>query len=215
MYITPSVVMLSIANCPFLTARLVLRGCFLGEYPLSFAASVGQRETCELLLKIHEDQNKRMLELARAFYSNTEEIAGKLFTGGESRKLTKGCSVLGAKLVTKAAVRKFRGDRDVWKTKKEQENIKKLQEKAAANPLMTLEMPKAEKNGAEKNEAEKNESNDAYIDHLNSKFLNQESSQGDTALHMAVRYGHLKVIDWLLGDKAKDSMHVQKPPSSR
>ena len=182
MYITPSVVMLSIANCPFLTARLVLRGCFLGEYPLSFAASVGQRETCELLLKFHEDQNKRMLELARAFDSKRiKQIAGKLFTCEESKELTKGCSVRGAKLVTEDVVRDFRIAWDFWIN----------------------------------NEAVKNESNDDYKGHLNSKFLNRESGQGDTALHMAVRYGHLKVIDWLLGDKAKDSMHVQKPPSSR
>ena len=56
---------------------------------------------------------------------------------------------------------------------------------------------------------------DDYQDSLELDFLNKQSVHGDSALHIAVRYGHQNVMDWLIDAGANDSMHVQNSLSSR
>jgi len=104
------------------------RDCSFGEYPLSFAAAVGERKICGKLLGAYGERNK------------AEE----------------------------------------WR--------KQHDDKAL---------------------------HDDYQDSLKLDFLNKQSVHGDTALHIAVRYGRQNVMDWLIDAGANGSMQVQNSLSLR
>eukprot|EP00802_Teleaulax_amphioxeia_P001878 Tamp_01880.p2 GENE.Tamp_01880~~Tamp_01880.p2 ORF type:complete len:592 (+),score=70.47 Tamp_01880:918-2693(+) len=168
-----------------------------------------------------------MLDVVQAFKENrTRTIAGKVFTDEESKKLTEGCSVRGFLLFTEddvllracSIMRRRSLMASCWRSwaqllpGKGQECVKD----GSPEPIME-ELAKASHDEAKdaKNKAEEWEKqhddkalHDDYQDSLELDFLNKQSVHGDSALHIAVRYGHQNVMDWLIDAGANDSMHI-------
>jgi ankyrin repeat protein len=174
-------------------------GCYYGEYPLSFAASVGNVDICDLLYccwqrrvklveKEYQDRPKGACT-GKKTMSEKDEILEMIKQMTESEK--------GTPVNPRLFMNQSFKNRNTHKRLKF--DLTKRSDRHAARSL-----PEADdQSGSDRNLAS------SAVHQLMWYFVNAADSFGNTAMHMAVMHNQTGVIDWLMKiDEGRDSLEM-------
>jgi len=189
--------------------------CDFGEYPLSFAAAVGDEKLCHLLLDSYSRRLDRMILLAERERERERDLLGTISVTGDLHRqdvspqqqvveiegqwcfLKSGSHMPGEGLVsidldggqlfTKKEIRHFVRQRDEW-----------------LNKMYDV----AKRTSGQQDVAKR--SNAEHKAMMLEEFVNRQDSAGNTALHTAVsqasKHDSTLVLTWLWENKAQDSL---------
>jgi ankyrin repeat protein len=197
-----------------------------GEFPLSFAAAVGDEKLCNLLLNQYSKRLDRMFALCELQkHGATKQSAGKIFAEEEMGLITGLFSgfmpfvaASGGQLFTEQQVVDFSREMDEWITAPTREGGAGFEfDKSHDDTIADTEV-EGRKLGAVMFagswsvirsckceitlESEHHKGINKYKQVLIAAFINRQTSRGNTALHQAVIHERIPIIDWLLAHKA-------------
>jgi ankyrin repeat protein len=152
--------------------------CEYGEFPLSFAASVGDEHICHLIC----ERADHLISLA---VDGLKQLAPQVNTAHEDHDF----------FIEESEV-------NFLKTELDQVIRRNVENGEGLLEYLDGQLKKhRHSDGVSKEEQ-------FYRDLLRSAFLNRRDSQGNTALHQAVKYRRISTIDWLLNNGAEHSLSI-------
>jgi len=159
------------------TLHNAFSACDYGEFPLSFAASVGNIEICRILCEheMPDTEWEKFVTSQRNLMRQMEEMSphqSSVSPRFEGSKISKGIK---HEFLQQSKPQQKKKDKD------------KNKDKGHAQP-----------------DGDKGEEQEKDIDF--DLFVNAQDTTGNTALHMAVYHKQLKVIDWLITHGGKPSL---------
>ena len=164
--------------------------CDYGEFPLCFAAAVGDVQICMQLLEFYLKRLNRMLYLVKD-YEKHKAIHDQFFTQKEAAEAVR-LDVDGGQLFSCQQVEDFKREMIEW-----------ISDGKNGGGFYDYNNEEDRKMGIKE-----------YRSLLQSAFLNRQNSKGNTALHLAVFHNRMPVVDWLLGSSELQEGHWAEPSLS-
>jgi ankyrin repeat protein len=174
-------------------------GCYYGEYPLSFAASVGNVDICDLLYCCWQHRVK----LVEKEYQEGPKDActGKMTMSEKDEILKMIKQMTESKQDTPVTPRLFTNQS--FKNRNTHQRLKfdqtKRSDRRASRSLPEVD----DQSGTDRHLSS------SAVHQLMWDFVNAADSFGNTAMHMAVMHNQTGVIDWLMKiDEGRDSLEM-------
>ena len=197
--------------------------CNYGQFPLSFAAAVGDEHICHLLwaraqhlihVAVYGIEDTHLVE-SEYFIDATEVLCLKLeldawvrnnIQDGNALLHTLGVRIARALNSVELVAKQLQHKRERSAHELQEHHHDRKQALDSSNELRS--QIQALENKHSKALQAVDVLRQRYVELLHSAFLNRRDSAGDTALHLAVRHRRISTIDWLLQSGAMPSLEL-------